>query len=159
MKNANNKKIRTLIRASVLVLVLVIALCPFLRLSVGAEGLYEAGSEEFFSSRDLIARVVECIAPDRSYAARQAIAAVIVNRIKDSRFPSDLYSVIYQRGAFECVSKEGFDRVTPSYLSKVAARDALLGFDISSGAVYFRRGYPSERAGSCFYHDGYLFYR
>lgn len=155
MITTKNKKIRLMIRALAFFLVFAAVLCPCVR----ADELYEAGSEEFFSSRDLIARVVECVAPDRSYAARQAIAAVIVNRIKDTRFPSDLYSVIYQRGEFECVNKQGFDRVTPSYLSKVAARDALLGFDISSGAVYFRRGYPSECAGSCFYHDGFLFYR
>ena len=115
-------------------------------------------SERFYEDRALIARVIECTAPDASYTARQAIAAVIVNRTTDARFPDDVRSVIYERGAFSCVDRVDFEQVEPSELSLAAARDALLGFDVSGGALYFARGHASEADGACLYHSGFLFY-
>lgn len=115
--------------------------------------------EDFFEKREFISKIVELIAPDSSYAARLGVCAVIVNRMRDSRFPSDVYSVVYHSEQFcEAQGKELCD-VTASELSDIAARDALLGFDITCGAVYFKKGYPAERKGACFYHDGFLFYR
>ena len=154
MKKTKITKISVALALSILLMISLVT-----SHSAMADMLFEAGSDEFYDGRELIARVVECTAPDASYAARLAIACVIVNRVRDVRFPSDLYSVVYQRGEFACVSTDRFASVEPSYLSRVAARDALLGFDISSGAVYFRQGYPSERHGCCFYHDGFLFYK
>ena len=115
--------------------------------------------EDFFEKREFISKIVELIAPDTSYAARLGVCAVIVNRTLDPRFPSDVYSVVYHSEQFcEAQGRELCD-VTASELSEIAARDALLGFDITCGAVYFKKGYPAERKGACFYHDGFLFYR
>ncbi len=125
---------------------------------IHAYALAEIGSDEFDIERALIARTVEQTAPDASYVARLAIAAVIVNRTKDPRFPSDVRSVIYDYDMFRCTYDPSFELCSYSYLSDIAARDALLGFDCSAGALYFRAGYPSERDGACFYHSGWLFY-
>ena len=152
------KKIYIIVKLLSLLLVFAISLFCF-SLFAFADMLYEIGSEEFFSARDLIARVVDTLAPDASYAARLALSAVIVNRVRDPHFPSDIYSVVFERGEFEGVGREDLFTFCPSQLSMIAARDALLGFDVSRGALYFRRGYPSERMGACFYHDGFLFYK
>ena len=127
---------------------------------INAEPLPEAGSDEFFELRELIAKVIEATLPGQaSYICRLALAAVIVNRAADPRFPDDIRSVVYERGEFECTSRESFSRVRPSYLSKSAARDAMLGCDVTAGAVYFRRAPRSEVPDGCFYHSGYVFFR
>ena len=128
------------------------------RVTAHAEPLPEAGSGEFFEMRMLIARVVERTLPERaSYVARLALADVIVNRVRDERFPDDIRSVVYERGEFACVSREDFLRTSPSYLSLSAARDALLGCDVTEGAVYFGRARRAEVPDGCFYHSGYVF--
>ena len=138
---------------------LLSALCIlFVPITVCAEPLPEAGSAEFFDMRMLIARVVERTLPERaSYVARLALADVIVNRTRDARFPDDIRSVVYERDAFECVLREDFLRTRPSYLSLSAARDALLGCDVTSGAVFFSRARRAEVPDGCFYHSGYVF--
>ena len=136
-----------------------IAICTLLCLPVGASALSEPGSDEFFADRDLIARAIEKTAPDASYVARLAVASVIVNRVKSKRFPNDVRAVIYERGEIECVRASDFETCAPSYLSRVAARDALLGFDVTSGALYYKRGHISESDGTCFFHSGFLFYK
>ena len=120
---------------------------------------YQVGTSEFFEAMDIISRVADTVAPDTDYVCRLAVCALIVNRIEDSRFPSDVYSVVLERGEFVGVGREDFFVFSVSDLSRAAARDALLGFDVTRGAVFFRRGYSSERSGACFYHDGFLFYR
>ena len=138
---------------------LFVALFAFLCPPVEALALSEPGSDEFFEDRELIARALEKTAPDASYVARLALASVIVNRVKSNRFPNDVRAVIYERGEFECVRAYDFETCKPSYLSRVAARDALLGFDVTSGALYYKRGHISESDGSCFFHSGFLFYK
>ncbi len=135
----------------------LIALSP---IYASAEPLPEAGSDEFFELRGLIARVVEATLPESaSYVARLALSAVIVNRAADPHFPDSIRSVIYERGEFECTSREDFSRVRPSYLSKAAARDALLGCDVTSGALYYRPAHRSEVREGEFFHSGYVFWR
>ena len=144
-------------RSIALLLLAVLTLCP---ISARAEELPEAGSGEFFEMRMLIARVVERTLPGRaSYVARLALADVIVNRVRDERFPDDIRSVVYERGEFPCVAAESFLRTRPSYLSLSAARDALLGCDVTSGAVFFSRARRAEVPDGCFYHSGYAFTR
>ena len=138
-----------------------LCLCSLLMLGIShkATALSDIGSDAFFEDRDLIAKTVELTAPGASYAARLALAAVIVNRAKDARFPSEIRAVIYERGAFECVLEPSFEHTQVSYLSKVAARDALLGFDVTSGALYFKKGVASSSDGACFHHSGFLFFK
>lgn len=148
------KLIRTI---TALLCAFLLALSP---VTAYAATMPEAGSDEFFELRTLIARVVEATLPERaSYVCRLALSAVIVNRARDPRFPDDIRSVVYERGEFECTAKESFSRVRPSYLSKSAARDALLGCDVTAGAVYFRPAKASEVPDGCFYHSGYVFTR
>ncbi len=136
-----------------------ILMFSFLLGLININAIGEVGSKEFSEQRALIARAVEKTAPTASYVARLCIAAVIVNRAKSPRFADDVRSVIYEYEAFECTRSPDFETSSVSYLSDIAARDALLGFDASSGALYFKRGTPAESQGCCFYHSGWLFYK
>ena len=67
-----------------------------------------------------------------------AVGAVILNRVKDSRFPNSISGVIYQSGAFTAVS-DGQINVTIKEDTTVykAARDAMNGWDPTGGCVYY----------------------
>ena len=41
---------------------------------------------------------------DRSYTGKVAVAAVVLNRVRSSKFPNTIAGVVYQAGAFTCVS-------------------------------------------------------
>lgn len=86
--------------------------------------------------RDLLARVITAEAVGEPYEGQVAVGAVILNRIRDSRFPNTLAGVVYQTHAFESVSN-GMIYRAPAASSVRAARDALNGWDPSSGAVFF----------------------
>ena len=65
-----------------------------------------------------------------------AVGAVALNRVRSSRFPDTLAGVIYQSGAFDAVS-DGQINLAPSEQSRRAARDALNGWDPTSGCLYY----------------------
>lgn len=90
------------------------------------------------ASRDvtLLAHLVEGEARGEIYEGQVAVAAVVLNRVADSRFPNTIAGVIYQPGAFTAVD-DGQINLTPSDTSYRAARDALSGWDPSGGAVYY----------------------
>ena len=84
----------------------------------------------------LLARAVHGEARGEPYIGKVAVAAVILNRVKDPRFPNTIAGVIYQPGAFTAVS-DGQINLTPDEESLRAARDALNGGDPTYGAVYY----------------------
>jgi N-acetylmuramoyl-L-alanine amidase len=65
-----------------------------------------------------------------------AVAAVILNRVKDSGFPNSISGVIYQRGAFDAVA-DGQVNLTPNQNALNAAKDAMNGWDPTGGALYY----------------------
>ena len=64
------------------------------------------------------------------------MAAVVINRVKDSRFPNSIEDVIYQKNAFSVV-KNGTINMNPTDEAYKAAQDALYGSDPTEKAVYF----------------------
>lgn len=71
-----------------------------------------------------------------SYTGKVAVAAVILNRVKSSSFPNTIAGVIYQSGAFTCVSDGQINLGTNDECTR-AAQDALNGWDPSYGALYY----------------------
>ena len=90
------------------------------------------------SDIQLMARAINGEARGEPYEGQVAVGAVILNRVKDSRFPNTIAGVIYQSGAFTAVS-DGQINVPIEEGSTVvkAARDALNGWDPTNGAVYY----------------------
>ncbi|MDD4493778.1 MAG: spore cortex-lytic enzyme [Eubacteriales bacterium] len=85
---------------------------------------------------NLLARAVYSEARGEPYTGQVAIAAVVLNRVRDSRFPNTISGVIYQPGAFTAVADGQFN-LTPNETAYKAARDALNGWDPTYGCVYY----------------------
>ena len=90
------------------------------------------------SDIQLMARAINGEARGEPYEGQVAVGAVILNRVKDSRFPNSISGVIYQPGAFTAVS-DGQINATISESSTVykAAQDAKNGWDPTGGCVYY----------------------
>lgn len=90
------------------------------------------------SDIQLMARAINGEARGEPYEGQVAVGAVILNRVKDSRFPNSISGVIYQSGAFTAVS-DGQINAAISEGSTVykAAQDAMNGWDPTGGCVYY----------------------
>lgn len=86
--------------------------------------------------RYLLARLVHAEAEAEPYSGKVAVAAVILNRIENPKFPNTLAGVIYQPLAFESVAN-GRIYTTPSSEAIKAAGDAINGWDPTGGALFF----------------------
>ncbi|MFD3155836.1 spore cortex-lytic enzyme [Haloimpatiens sp. FM7330] len=85
---------------------------------------------------NLLARLINGEARGEPYEGQVAVGAVVLNRVKDPRFPSTVAGVIYQPGAFTAIV-DGQINANLRQSSINAARDALNGWDPSGGAVYY----------------------
>lgn len=85
---------------------------------------------------DLLARVIAAEARGEPYSGQVAVGAVLLNRVRDSRFPNTLQEVVYQPLAFESVANGSIYR-PPTAEARRAARDALNGWDPTRGSVFF----------------------
>ena len=88
------------------------------------------------SDRDLLARCVYAEARGEPYTGQVAVAAVVLNRVDSASFPNSVSGVIYQPGAFTCVS-DGQINYSPNADAYSAADDALNGWDPTNGCLYY----------------------
>ena len=97
-----------------------------------------SGSYGGYSSNDynLLARVISAEARGESYTGQVAVGAVILNRVRHPSFPNSVAGVIYQSGAFTCMTDGQFNKAVADSAYK-AAKDALNGWDPSGGAIYY----------------------
>lgn len=89
---------------------------------------------------DLLARLVTAESDSEPYSAKVAVAAVVLNRVKSSTFPSSIKDVVYDKsdGYYQFTpTMNGFINKPASEDSKKAAKEALYGADPSNGALYY----------------------
>ena len=84
----------------------------------------------------LLSRLVYAEARGESYKGQVAVAAVVLNRVSSASFPNTISGVIYQSGAFSCVSNGSINN-TPNSAAIRAALDALNGWDPTGGCLYY----------------------
>lgn len=102
-------------------------------------GLSEGGKGNSGGSDRNIYLLAQCISGEargESYKGQVAVGAVILNRVKSSKFPNTIAGVIYQRGAFDAVS-DGQINAAPTDSCLKAARDAMNGYDPTGGCLYY----------------------
>ena len=103
----------------------------------GGNSSNSGGSGGASSSQvDLLARLISAEARGEPYAGQVAVGAVILNRMEHPSFPNTLSGVIYQSGAFTCITDGQFNQPVAESAYR-AARDALNGVDPSGGAIYY----------------------
>lgn len=97
-----------------------------------------ASTSNSYSSSDsyLLAKCIYAEARGEPYTGQVAVGAVILNRVRSSKFPNSISGVIYQPYAFTCVS-DGQINLTPDANAKKAAQDALNGWDPTNGCLYY----------------------
>jgi len=83
-----------------------------------------------------LSRIISAEARGEPYVGMVAVGAVVLNRVKSSRFPNTIAGVIYQAGAFDAVA-DGQINLAPNEQSRRAARDALNGWDPTGGCLYY----------------------
>ena len=84
----------------------------------------------------LLARLISAEARGEPYNGQVAVGAVVLNRMKHPSFPNTMAGVIYQPGAFSCMSDGQFNQPVADSCYR-AARDAMNGWDPSGGAIYY----------------------
>lgn len=91
-----------------------------------------------FSSSEvyLLAKTIYAEGRGEPYVGQVAIAAVVLNRVRNSAFPNTISGVVYQKHAFTAVS-DGQINLTPNDTAMRAARDAIAGWDPTGGALYY----------------------
>lgn len=104
--------------------------------SQGSQGSAPSGSNISQSDLNILARCVYGEARGEPYTGQVAVAAVVLNRVRSSKFPNTISGVIYQPGAFTAVS-DGQINLTPNDSAYSAARDALGGWDPTGGCLYY----------------------
>jgi len=95
-----------------------------------------SASLSYSSDVELLARLIHGEARGEPYVGMVAVGAVVLNRVRSSRFPNTIAGVVYQAGAFDAVA-DGQINLVPNEQSRRAARDALNGWDPTGGCLYY----------------------
>lgn len=105
-------------------------------LGISLSSTTSASSSTSSTDLNLLARVVYGEARGEPYTGQVAVAAVVLNRVRSSSFPNSVAGVVYQSGAFDCVS-DGQINLTPNQSAYNAAKDALNGWDPTYGCLFY----------------------
>ena len=130
------KKITKIMITFILVIFAILAI--FLFFEKKEQNQVYAANSGSTSDVQLMARAINGEARGEPYEGQVAVGAVILNRVKDSKFPNTIAGVIYQSGAFTAVA-DGQINVPIAEGSTVlkAAQDAMNGWDPTGGAIYY----------------------
>lgn len=92
-----------------------------------------------FTEEDLqlLAKITQVEAGYESYEGQLGVANVILNRVKDTRFPNTIKGVIYSGKQFPPAHNGLLDKSKPNASVLRAAKDALNGKNNVEKAVYF----------------------
>ena len=106
--------------------------------TIGPLGQEAIGGVGTYSSNDVtvLAKMIHGEARGEPYIGKVAVGAVILNRVKDKKFPDSVYGVCFQPGAFDAVS-DGQYYMEPDKSSVNVAKAAIGGWDPTYGALYY----------------------
>lgn len=85
---------------------------------------------------ELLTRVIYGEARGEDFEGQVAVGAVVLNRLKDPRFPKTMRDIVYQAGAFTAVTDKQI-HLDPDDQAYKAAEAALSGEDPTDGALYY----------------------
>lgn len=103
-----------------------------------AIGINTSGGYGQYSQSDyqLLARVISAEARGEPFVGQVAVGAVILNRVDSPLFPNTIAGVVYQPGAFTCLTDGQFNQPVQESAYR-AAQNAINGWDPSNGALYY----------------------
>lgn len=123
---------------SIIIAILIIIISCFALNELFSSEVQASSNANSASDVQLMARAINGEARGEPYEGQVAVGAVILNRVRSSKFPNTIAGVIYEPGAFTAVA-DGQINVAIAEDSTVvkAARDALNGWDPTGGALYY----------------------
>ena len=104
--------------------------------TLAALGLGSSTGKYSSSEIYLLAKCVYAESRGEPYVGQVAVAAVILNRVKNPNFPNTISGVIYQPWAFTAVN-DGQINLEPNQSAYNAATDAMNGWDPTYGCIYY----------------------
>lgn len=120
---------------------------------------------------EVLLRIVQAEAGGEDETGKMLVAGVVLNRVKNSRFPNTVRDVVFQNEngvyQFSPVANGSYDSVRVSEETKKAVDKVLAGEDMTNGALYFaaRKYADAEKMkwfDNCltrlFVHGGHEFY-
>lgn len=93
------------------------------------------------SDIEIFAALIECEAGSSNYEGMLAVASVVVNRMKHSRYPDTLYGVMFQSGQFPPATDGKVDRILARGIKDSClqvAQEALAGKNNVGDCLSFR---------------------
>ena len=131
------KRISRIFLIIICIILQIIGIYIFLN-QINEADVYAASKSSSASDLQLMARAINGEARGEPYEGQVAVGAVILNRVRSSKFPNTIAGVIYQSGAFTAVA-DGQINVPIKEGSTVlkAAQDAMNGWDPTGGAIYY----------------------
>ena len=98
-------------------------------------------AENYYDPQELywLSRIIEAEAGGEIIEGKIAVGNVVLNRVKDSRYPNTIYGVIFdfKHGIQFTPAYTGTVYNTPSQESIIAAKIALEGYEIVPGVMFF----------------------
>ncbi len=90
---------------------------------------------------EILYRIVQAEAGGEDDLGKKMVANVIINRVKDDRFPDTLEEVVFQKSGgkvqFSPTADGRYEKVTVTKETREAVDEALLEKDHTNGALYF----------------------
>lgn len=128
----------------------LLLILSLIRITFADDPIYREISEE---EAYVWATAIESTAPDASFAARVAIASVLLNRFRSELFPASPVKIA-KNAEFLSLDLS----VTPSHKSLSAVRFALLGASPCGRALHAKKAEKGEGDNPILSVDGWLFY-
>jgi hypothetical protein len=128
----------------------LLLILSLIRITFADDPIYREISEE---EAYVWATAIESTAPDASFAARVAIASVLLNRFRSELFPASPVKIV-KNAEFLSLDLS----VTPSHKSLSAVRFALLGASPCGRALHAKKAEKGEGDNPILSVDGWLFY-
>ena len=127
------------------------------RIGIVKEAFAQAQDKvQTFSDRRLLASLIFCEAGNQSFDGQTAVGAVVLNRMRSSRYPDTMEEVIYQPGQFIPAGNGWLDRViknSGSTETAMRAADAALdGANPIGNCLYFDQGGYGLKIGAHYFH-------
>jgi hypothetical protein len=88
---------------------------------------------------DVLERLVQCEAGTEDMDGRLLVANVVLNRVDTGIWGNDIMSVCMAEGQFDPIGNGAYKTCEVDSVTKKAVIEALLGEDISQGAIYFQK--------------------
>lgn len=109
-----------------------------LDITTGSGGILSG--DKFYEENDLywLSRIINAESGNQPLVGKMAVGNVVLNRVKDGRFPNNIYGVIYQKNQFSPAAS-GTVRRTPNAESVIAAKLCLDGGVALENVLYFNR--------------------